>query len=140
MSNKDTEEFTPRKKKALVTYLLIIFSVAFLLVAISMFVRNRTMQEEFDASSSEAHESYAALESSVFAEASENENAYEKALTAMERKAYASELLALAEHAYHEGNRRDFQGYMASLEGYTDALSQDMLEIYEELETALRGN
>ena len=33
----------------------------------------------------------------------------------------------------------DNQGYMASLEGYADALGEEALEIYEELARALRG-
>ena len=49
------------------------------------------------------------------------------------------QLLALAQQAYYEKNTRDFQGYMATLEGYADALSEDTLKIYEQLENALRG-
>ncbi len=58
----------------------------------------------------------------------------------MERKAQAAELLSLAQRAYYEKNTKDFQGYMATLEGYADVLSEETLEIYEQLVNALRGN
>lgn len=122
---------TPRKQTIL-HWIVFLFAVAFLIVAITLFVRIRTMQEDFDQEKASKDESYAALEASI--------SEIKREQKAMERKAYAAELLVLAQNAYFEENMRDFQGYMASLEGYADALSADALEIYEELENALRGN
>lgn len=140
MSEKQVnEELTPKKKRAVVLYLLIIFAVAFLLVLVSMFVRMRTMQEDFDSASVNVDESYAQRESELIENASEEVASYATELTQMERRASASELLILAQKAYYEGNTRKFQGCMATLEGYADALSKEALEIYEELVKALRG-
>lgn len=133
------EEFTPKKKRALVTYLSVIAAAAFLLVALSMFVNNRTMQEEFDEEHSRTKESHAQAESSMAEQIESQEASHEAELSEMERRAKASELLALADHAYHDGNWRAFEGYMAELEGCADALSEEMTEIYDELVTAQRG-
>lgn len=133
------EEFTPKKKRALVTYLSVIAAAAFLLVALSMFVNNRTMQEEFDDLHNQTKENHAAIESSLAEQIESQEVSYEVELSEMERRAKASELLALADHAYHEQNERAFQGYMAELEGCADALSDEMKKIYDELVTAQRG-
>jgi len=132
-------ELTPKKKRAVVVYLMIIFAAAFVLVLVSMFVRMRTMQEDFDTAKGEAASSYAEQESEFAESISSQSEEHQKAMTAMERKAYASELLVLAQKAYYEENDRNFQGYMASLEGYADALGEEALEIYEELASALRG-
>ncbi len=132
-------ELTPKKKRDVIIYLVIIFAAAFVLVLISMFVRMRTMQEDFDTAKGEAASSYAQQESELFESISSQNDEHRKAMTAMERKAYASELLVLAQKAYYEGNGRNFQGYMASLEGYADALGEEALKIYEELASALRG-
>lgn len=140
MSEKQmNEELSPNRKRAVVFYLLIIFVVAFLLVLVSMFVRMRTMQEDFDSASVDVEESYAQKESELIENASQEVEAYAEQLSQMERRANASELLILAQNAYYEGNTRKFQGCMATLEGYADALSDDALEIYEELVKALRG-
>ncbi len=132
-------ELTPRKKRAVVVYLLIIFAAAFVLVLVSMFVRMRTMQEDFDTAKGEAASSYAEKEAEISESVSAQNDEHKEAMTAMERKAYAAELLVLAQKAHYEGNKRNFQGYMASLEGYADALGEEALEIYEELARALRG-
>ncbi len=132
-------ELSPRKKRAVLVYLVIIFAAAFVLVLVSLFVRMRTMQEDFDSAKSEAESSFAAHESEMEENISSLDAEHEKALTEMERKAYASELLVLAQKAHYEGNKRNFQGYMASLEGYADALGADALEVYEDLVNALRG-
>ncbi len=132
-------ELTPKKKRDVIIYLVIIFAAAFVLILISMFVRMRTMQEDFDTAKGEAASSYAQQESELFESVSSQNDEHRKAMTAMERKAYASELLVLAQKAYYEGNERNFQGYMASLEGYADALGEETLKIYEELASALRG-
>jgi len=132
-------ELTPKKKRAVVIYLVIIFAAAFVLVLISMFVRMRTMQEDFDTAKGEDASSYAQQESELAESVSSQNDEHHKAMTAMERKAYASELLVLAQKAYYEGNERNFQGYMATLEGYADALGEEALKIYEELASALRG-
>ncbi len=132
-------ELTPKKKRDVIIYLVIIFAAAFVLILISMFVRMRTMQEDFDTAKGEAASSYAQQESELFESVSSQNDEHRKAMTAIERKAYASELLVLAQKAYYEGNERNFQGYMASLEGYADALGEETLKIYEELASALRG-
>lgn len=136
---KKEEELTPKKKRAVVIYMLIIFAAAFFFVAISMFVRMRTMQEDFDAAQDEAGASYAIQEMALQEEYSEKASNYNDEITKLERRTHATELLLLAQNAYYRNDSRGFQGYMAELEGYADALSDDAAEIYAELENALRG-
>ena len=137
--NKE-EELTPKKRRAVVVYMLIIFAAAFFLVTVSLFVRLRTMQEDFDSERNEVNVSYAAQESHLQEEYSEKVSNYESAMGEMERRIHATEQLALAQEAYHSGDSRSFQGYMTELEGCVDALSDEAAEIYAELETVLRGN
>ena len=106
-------------KKRYFQIILICLATIFMLVAITLFIQIRTLQEN------ETTETVQIDESKDFEQ--------------MKRKAQASELLALAQNAYYQNDQRNFQGYMASLEGYADALSEDALEIYHELENALRG-
>lgn len=137
--NVNESELSPNKRRAVVLYMLIIFAAAFFLVAISMFVRMRTMQEGFAAAQDEAGESYALQESILQREYSEKTSDYDAELTKLERKTHATQLLLLAQDAYYRNDSRAFQGYMAELEGYADSLSEDAAEIYAELENALRG-
>ena len=108
-------------KKKYFQIILICLAAIFMLIAITLFIQIRTLQEETE-------------EPTEIVQVKDN-----KELEQMKRKAHASELLALALNAYHQNDQRNFQGYMASLEGYADALSDDALEIYHELENALRG-
>ena len=99
-------------KKKYFQIILICLTAIFMLVAITLFIQIRTLQEETE-------------EPTEIVQAEDN-----KELEQMKRKAHASELLALALNAYHQNDQRNFQGYMASLEGYADALSDDASEIY----------
>ncbi|MBE6927839.1 MAG: hypothetical protein E7467_05050 [Ruminococcaceae bacterium] len=132
------EEKNPKKLRILLDFLCFCV-LACLLLLITLFVRMRTMQEDHRTAESVAASEYEQLEADLRQELNEQTESHNKALTAMERKAYAAELLSLAQKAYHEGNTRKFQGYMATLEGYKDALSSKTYEIYEQLELKLRG-
>lgn len=112
------EQLTPKKKRALLEYMGIMFAVAFLLVAVSLLVKMQSMQEDFDAANTGA---------SVGIEALERKN---EELT---RSARATELLALAQNALHGGDTVGFHAYMAELEGNASALSEPSQEIYSEL-------
>lgn len=111
-------------KKNFLRWFSIGFAVVFFLISVMLFTRIRSLQEELDTEK--------AKNSIVQTEPTNAPND-------LERKAQATQLLALAQQAYYEKNTRDFQGYMATLEGYADALSEDTLKIYEQLENALRG-
>lgn len=132
------EEKNPKKLRILLDFLCFCV-LACLLLLITLFVRMRTMQEDHRTAESVAASEHTQLESELRQELQEQSESHNNALTAMERKAYAAELLSLAEKAYYEGNTRKFQGYMATLEGYKDALSSETYEIYEQLELKLRG-
>ena len=137
--NVNESELSPKKRRAVVIYMLIIFAAAFFLVAISMFVRMRTMQEDFAAAQDEAGASYSVQESLLQEEYIEKTSNYDTERTKLERKTHETQLLLLAQDAYYHNDSRSFQGYMAELEGCADALSEDAAEIYAELENALRG-
>ena len=49
------------------------------------------------------------------------------------RSAKAAELLALAQNAWQTQNTVSFHGYMAELEGYADALSDETAQLYDAL-------
>ena len=116
------KRLTP-KMRTVICALMMLLTAVFMVISITQFVRIRDLQEK-NAQNTEIS-------------ASQSDGVSE--LAQIERKAHASELLALAQNAYMNENQRDFQGYMALLEGYADALSEQAAEIYEELENALRG-
>ena len=49
------------------------------------------------------------------------------------RSAKAAELLALAQNAWQKRDTVSFHGYMAELEGYADALSEETAQLYDAL-------
>ena len=123
------EVIAPRKRKALVEYLSILFAVAFLLVAVSLLVKVNSMQEDLDAATSGARENIAAMEGQLESVCQENQE-LEKAL---ERSEKAGELLALAQDAYYRKDSVTFHGCMAELEGYADILPGAAAELYADL-------
>ena len=129
-----TEELplSPKKKRALLEYLGIMFAVAFLLVALSLLVKVHTMQNDLDAASNGARENIAAMEDQLETARSENEQLHSELDTTV-RSAKAAELLALAQNAWQAHDSVGFHGYMAELEGYADALSAETAEIYSML-------
>lgn len=129
-----TEELplSPKKKRALLEYLGIMFAVAFLLVALSLLVKVHTMQNDLDAASNGARENIAAMEDQLETARSENEQLHGELDTTV-RSAKAAELLALAQNAWQAHDSVGFHGYMAELEGYADALSAETAEIYSML-------
>ena len=105
-------------KKKYFQIILICLAAIFMLTTITLFIRISTLQEE-------------TKEPTEIVRINED--------TDLERKAHAYELLALAQNAYYQNDQRNFQGHMATLESYADVLSDEALEIYHELENALRG-
>lgn len=130
--NKQDEQLTPRKKRAMLEYMGIMFAVAFLLVAVSLIVKLNYMQHDLDAANSGARANIEAMEDQLESIGLENDT-----LTAerdrMEQSARASELLALAQNAHMKKNNVSFQAYMAELEGCSDALPESAAEIYTTL-------
>lgn len=126
------EQLTPKKKRAMLEYLGIMFAVAFLLVAVSLFVKMKYMQDDLDAANSGAHANIAAMEESLESVNRENE-ALNTQLEQMKQSARAAELLAMAQNAYIEKDTVSFHAYMAELEGYADALPESAAEIYADL-------
>lgn len=130
----ETEEapLSPRKKRAMLEYLGIMFSVAFLLVALSLLLKVHTMQDDLDMANSGARENIAAMEDQLETARSENERLQAELDTTV-RSAKATELLVLAHNAWLTKDTVSFHGYMAELEGYADALSSDTAQLYDEL-------
>lgn len=126
------EELTPKKKRAMLEYMTIMFAAAFLLVAVSLVVKVRAMQDDIDAANTGAHASIVEMEDKLTQMESENA-AMQEQLAAMENSAKANELLALAQNALDEKNMVEFHGYMAELEGYSKVLSEPAARIYSEL-------
>lgn len=126
-----TEELplSPKKKRAMLEYLGIMFAVAFLLVALSLLMKVHTMQNDLDAANSGARENINAMEEQLETARSENEQLHTE-LDATVRSAKGAELLALAQYAWQAHDNVGFHGYMAELEGYADALSPETAEIY----------
>ena len=113
-------------------YLAIMFAVAFLLVAVSLLVKVGAMQDDLDAANTGASLNIGALEAQVESIGAENAE-LQAALDQTQRNAKANELLVLAQEAAKSNDSVAFHGYMAELEGYSDALSDTSLEIYREL-------
>ncbi len=130
------EDLTPKKKRAMLEYMTIMFAAAFLLVAVSLLVKVHSMQNDLDAASTGAHDSIVEMENTLESMQTENE-ALRNELTAMENNAKAAELLALAQNALNTGKTVDFHAYMAELEGYADALPESAAAIYAGLLEAL---
>ena len=130
------EPLTPKKKRAMLEYLAIMFAVAFLLVAVSLLVKVSAMQDDLDAANTGASLNISALEAQVESIGAEN-SALQTALDDAQRAAKANELLLLSQEADQSGDSIAFHGYMAELEGYSDALSDSSLEIYRALLTHL---
>lgn len=126
------EPLTPKKKRAMLEYLAIMFAVAFLLVAVSLLVKVGAMQDDLDAANTGASLNIGALEAQVESIGAENAE-LQAALDQTQRTAKANELLVLAQEATKSNDSVAFHGYMAELEGYSDALSDTSLEIYREL-------
>lgn len=126
------EPLTPKKKRAMLEYLAIMFAVAFLLVAVSLLVKVGAMQDDLDAANTGASLNISALEAQVESIGAENAE-LQAALDQTQRTAKANELLVLAQEAAKSNDSVAFHGYMAELEGYSDALSDTSLEIYREL-------
>ena len=130
------EPLTPKKKRAMLEYLAIMFAVAFLFVAISLMVKVSAMQDDLDAANTGASLNISALEAQVESIGAENTE-LQTALDQAQRSAKANELLVLAQEANASRDSIAFHGYMAELEGYSDALSDSSLEIYRALLTHL---
>ena len=131
---RETEEapLSSRKKRAMLEYLGIMFAVAFLLVALSLLVKVHTMQDDLDAANSGARENIEEMEAELETARSENEQLRTELDTTV-RSAKAAELLALAQNAWQTQNTVSFHGYMAELEGYADALSDETAQLYDAL-------
>lgn len=126
---KQEEVIAPKKRKALVEYLGILFAVAFLLVAVSLFVKVDSMQDDLDAATKGARENITEMESRL--EDSQQENAALE--EELERTAKAGELLAMAQEAYYKKNTVKFHSSMAELEGYAEVLPEEAAKIYANL-------
>lgn len=126
------EPLSPHKKRAMLEYLGIMFAVAFLLVALSLLVKVHTMQDDLDAANSGARENIAVMEDELETARSENEQLQAELDTTV-RSAKAAELLALAQNAWQKRDTVSFHGYMAELEGYADALSEETAQLYDAL-------
>ena len=126
------EPLSPHKKRAMLEYLGIMFAVAFLLVALSLLVKVHTMQDDLDAANSGARENIAVREDELETARSENEQLQAELDTTV-RSAKAAELLALAQNAWQKRDTVSFHGYMAELEGYADALSEETAQLYDAL-------
>lgn len=125
----EEEALTPKKKRAMLEYLGIMFAAAFLFVALSLLVKMHAMQDDLDAANTGARENIAAMEDELEAARAENE-ALHNEVDATVRSAKAAELLALAQDAHSRHDTVAFHGYMAELEGYADALGEKTAEIY----------
>ena len=130
--NKQEEQLTPKKKRAMLEYMGIMFAVAFLLVAVSLFVKLNSMQNDLDAANLGASSSIESMEAQLESMGQEND-ALTQERNQMEQSAKAAELLALAQNAHTKKDTVSFQAYMAELEGYADALPETAAEIYADL-------
>lgn len=129
---KPEEQLTPKKKRAMLEYMAIMFAGAFLLVAISLLVKVGAMQDDLDAANTGASLNISALEAEVESMSAENAE-LQTALDTAERAAKANELLVLAQETQKKRDTAAFHGYMAELEGYSDALGEDALAVYQGL-------
>lgn len=119
------EQLTPKKKRAMLEYMGIMFAVAFLLVAVSLIVKMHFMQDDLEAANYGASENIAAMESRLETADAEREEA--------SRSAKASELLLLAQDSFYAGDKDAFRAYMDELSENADALPETAQLIYEAL-------
>lgn len=119
------EQLSPKKKRAMLEYMGIMFAVAFLLVAVSLIVKIHFMQDDLEAANYGASENIAAMESLLETADAEREEA--------SRSAKASELLLLAQDSFYAGDEDAFRAYMDELSETADALPETALLIYEAL-------
>ena len=119
------EQLTPKKKRAMLEYMGIMFAVAFLLVAVSLIVKIHFMPDDLEAANYGASENIAAMESLLETADAEREEA--------SRSAKASELLLLAQDSFYAGDEDAFRAYMDELSETADALPETALLIYEAL-------
>ena len=119
------EQLSPKKKRAMLEYMGIMFAVAFLLVAVSLIVKIHFMQDDLEAANYGASENIAALESRLETADAEREEA--------SRSAKASELLLLAQDSFYTGDEDAFRAYMDELSETADALPETALQISEAL-------
>ena len=116
MEDKQTvqeEPLTPRKKRAMVEYMGILFAAAFLLVAISLVVKGHYMQDNFDAASQGASEN----------------------IEAIQRESSATLLLVQAQEAYRIGDAGAFTRCMDELSACKADLPEPAAKIYDSLLT-----
>ena len=114
MKDKQTvqeEPLTPRKKRAMVEYMGILFAAAFLLVAISLVVKVHYMQDNFDAASQGASEN----------------------IEAIQRESSATLLLVQAQEAYRIGDAGAFTRCMDELSACKADLPEPAAKIYDSL-------
>ena len=95
-------------------------------------VKVSAMQDDLNAANTGASLNISALEAQVESIGAENTE-LQTALDQAQRSAKANELLVLAQEANTSRDSIAFHGYMAELEGYSDALSDSSLEIYRTL-------
>ena len=119
------EQLSPKKKRAMLEYMGIMFAVAFLLVAVSLIVKMHFMQDDLEAANYGASENIAAMESLLETADAEREEA--------SRSAKASELLLLAQDSFYAGAEDAFRAYMDELSETADALPETAVVIYEAL-------
>ena len=119
------EQLSPKKKRAMLEYMGIMFAVAFLLVAVSLIVKIHFMQDDLEAANYGASENIAAMESLLETADAEREEA--------SRSAKASELLLLAQDSFYAGDEDAFRAYMYELSETADALPETAVVIYEAL-------
>lgn len=116
MEDKQTvqeEPLTPRKKRAMVEYMGILFAAAFLLVAISLVVKVHYMQDNFDTASQGASEN----------------------IEAIQRESSATLLLVQAQEAYRIGDAGAFTRCMDELSACKADLPEPAAKIYDSLLT-----
>ena len=116
MEDKQTvqeEPLTPRKKRAMVEYMGILFAAAFLPVAISLVVKVHYMQDNFDAASQGASEN----------------------IEAIQRESSATLLLVQAQEAYRIGDAGAFTRCMDELSACKADLPEPAAKIYDSLLT-----
>lgn len=132
-SGQEEQPLTPKKKKAMLEYMAVMFAVAFLLVAVSLLVRIHTMKTDFDAANDGAHENILSMEKQLEDARAENASLSED-LDASRRTSRALELLSLATEAQASNDRQAFRDYMAELADYADALPESVAKLYQELQ------
>ena len=122
----EEEALTPKKKRAMLEYLGIMFAAAFLFVALSLLVKMHAMQDDLDAANTGARENIAAMEDELEAAREENEALHHE----VDETVRSAKAAALAQDAHSRHDTVAFHGYMAELEGYADALGEKTAEIY----------